>query len=275
MTGEQNLGTPAVEVADVGVDFRDASGATKPVLDRVSVSVQPGEFVSVIGPSGCGKSTLLNVMGGLQPVTRGQVLVDGVPMTAPRPTQVSIVFQDYGLFPWLTVQRNVEFGLKMLGKGKVERSRRATESLRRVNLVDAADLYPSQLSGGMRQRVAVARSLSVDSPIILMDEPFGALDEQTRIILGEDFSALLANEGRTIVMVTHSLDEAAFLSDRVVVMGGRPGTVIAELPVDEAHPRTASFMSSALSQETRNKLFELLHDEMRAAAEGRITDEPR
>src|SRR5215831_14982854 len=232
-------------------------------LADTSVDVARGELLCLIGPSGCGKSTLLNIIGGLMEPSSGVVEVRGQQVRGPLPRHIAFVFQENSLFPWNTVIENIELGMIFQGVAKSERAARAAEALEAVGLKDFAQHYPSQLSGGMRQRAALARALSLKTPILLMDEPFGALDEQTRMILGEDLSVLLARADKTIVFVTHSLGEATFLADRVAVFSARPGTIKEVIAVDEPHPRRPNFVTSAKFTTIRNELYALLHDEIR------------
>jgi NitT/TauT family transport system ATP-binding protein len=234
-------------------------------LCDTSLEIFRGELLCLIGPSGCGKSTLLNIMGGLLPPSAGTVEAGEVPVRGPLPHQIAFVFQENALFPWTTVIDNVKLGMLFQGVAKSEREERAKRSLEAVGLADFANHYPGQLSGGMRQRAALARALSLDTGILLMDEPFGALDEQTRMILGEDLSVLLARTGKTIVFVTHSLGEAVFLADRVAVFSARPGTIKRVIEVDEPHPRNAEFMTCEKFTRVRNEIYGLLHDEIRKA----------
>ncbi len=189
--------------------------------------------------------------------------IDGVPVRGPSPQKVAYVFQDNTLFPWRTVIDNVKLGMAFQGVPKSEHNDRARDSLKSVGLADFADHFPSQLSGGMRQRAQLARALGLRTEILLMDEPFAALDEQTRMILGEDLSVLLAQTGKTIIFVTHSLLEAVFLADRVAVLTARPGKIKKIINVEESHPRKSSFMTSPKLSALRNELYELLHDEIR------------
>jgi ABC-type nitrate/sulfonate/bicarbonate transport system ATPase subunit len=236
-----------------------------PALLDASLDVARGELLCLIGPSGCGKSTLLNIIGGLLAPNGGTVEVGGTEICGPLPKEIAFVFQENALFPWSTVFENVKLGMLFQGVPKAEHEERARNSLDAVGLADFANHYPGQLSGGMRQRAALARALSLDTGILLMDEPFGALDEQTRMVLGEDLSVLLARTGKTIVFVTHSLGEAVFLADRVAVFSARPGTIKKVIDVDEPHPRKPEFMTSDKFTRTRNELYALLHDEIRKA----------
>src|SRR6266481_1973898 len=236
-------------------------------LRDTSLDVARGELLCLIGPSGCGKSTLLNVIGGLTTPTAGAVEVAGKRVAGPMPREIAFVFQENALFPWNTVFENVNLGMVFQGVPRAEREARARRSLDAVGLKEFAQHYPGQLSGGMRQRAALARALSLETGILLMDEPFGALDEQTRMILGEDLSVLLAQSRKTIVFVTHSLGEAVFLADRVAVFSARPGSIKQMIAVDEPHPRRPEFVTSAKFTLLRNQLYGLLHDEIRKAVQ--------
>ena len=257
-------GDVAVRIKGISHQFGEAGEAqyVRALLDT-SLDIARGELLCLIGPSGCGKSTLLNVIGGLMPPTNGIVEVAGKPVRGPLPHEIAFVFQENALFPWNTVLENVRLGMLFQGVPQSERDLRAQRSLEAVGLTDFAHHYPSQLSGGMRQRAALARALSLETGILLMDEPFGALDEQTRMILGEDLSVLLASTEKTIVFVTHSLGEAVFLADRVAVFSARPGTIKKIIHVDEPHPRKPDFVTSQKFGALRNELYALLHDEIR------------
>ena len=232
-------------------------------LHDTSLEVARGELICLIGPSGCGKSTLLNIIGGLLAPTSGSVEVSGKRVRGPMPRDIAFVFQENALFPWNTVFENVNLGMVFQGVLHAAREARARRAIEAVGLKDFAQHYPAQLSGGMRQRAALARALSLETGILLMDEPFGALDEQTRMILGEDLSVLLSRAEKTIVFVTHSLGEATFLADRVAVFSARPGTIKKIITVDEPHPRRPDFVTSAKFTSIRNELYALLHDEIR------------
>lgn len=234
-------------------------------LTNFSLDIAKGEFVCLIGPSGCGKSTVLNIIGGLIPSTAGEVLIEGRKVTGPSPRDIAYVFQDGALFPWATVLENVAMGLLFQDVPRKQREAKAREALKAVGLTTFDDRYPAQLSGGMKQRVALARALSVETDILLMDEPFAALDEQTRLVLGEDLSNLLARRNKTIVFVTHSLSEAVLLGDRVVTFTARPGSIKEIVVVDEPHPRRPEFVASDKFNRLRTRLFSLLHDEIKKA----------
>ena len=254
----------AVRIRSVSHSFGEA-GSTKHVqaLLETTFDIRRGELLALIGPSGCGKSTLLNVIGGLLDPTTGTVEVGNKRVAGPMPQDIAYVFQENALFPWNTVLENIKLGMLFQGVAKAEHEARARQSLQAVGLADFADHYPGQLSGGMRQRAALARALSLDTPVLLMDEPFGALDEQTRMVLGEDLSVLLSRTRKTIVFVTHSLGEAVFLADRVAVFSARPGRIKEVISVDEPHPRRPDFITAPKFTTLRNRLYELLHDEIR------------
>ncbi|HUB95748.1 MAG TPA: ABC transporter ATP-binding protein [Stellaceae bacterium] len=253
-----------ITVAGVSQVFGAAGDPRRVVaLDNASLVVERGELLCLIGPSGCGKSTLLNLIGGLQTPSTGEVSIDGEKVRGPSPKKVAYMFQESALFPWRTVIDNVKLGLAFQGVAKGERDQRADEALNAVGLRDFANHYPAQLSGGMKQRAQLARALGLQTDILLMDEPFAALDEQTRMVMGEDLSVLLARTGKTIIFVTHSLVEAVFLADRVAVFSARPGRIKEVISVAEGHPRNRSFMTSDKLSRLRNQLYELLHDEIR------------
>jgi NitT/TauT family transport system ATP-binding protein len=227
----------SVALDGVGKTY-DADGDGDPVraLDDVSFSVADGEFVCLVGPSGCGKTTLFRVVAGLTEATDGRVLLDGTEVTAPT-TDMGVVFQEYHLFPWLTVEENVGFGLERSDRPAAERDRRVDEMLDLVGLTEFRDAYPKSLSGGMKQRVAIARALAVDPDLLLMDEPFGAVDAQTREMLQRELLDVWASTGKTVLFVTHDVAEAVTLADRVVVMAAEPGRVREVVDVDVERPR--------------------------------------
>ncbi|MEW6644924.1 MAG: ABC transporter ATP-binding protein [Pseudomonadota bacterium] len=227
---------PLIDIAAVSQVYAGRDGTPTWALRDVSLQIGRGEFVCLIGPSGCGKTTLLQLVAGFLPPTRGAVTFRGLPIRAPGPER-GVVFQDYALFAWMTARQNVEFGLRMRGQRRAERRDRAREALARVGLAHAADKYPHELSGGMRQRVAVARALVVEPEVLLMDEPFAAVDAMTRQTLQEDLLRLWRETGVSVIFVTHNIDEAAFLAQRVVVMGAHPGTIKADLTIDAPYPR--------------------------------------
>jgi NitT/TauT family transport system ATP-binding protein len=259
-------GDAAVRIKGISHEFGESGDAfhVRALLDT-NLEIMRGELLCLIGPSGCGKSTLLNMIGGLLAPTRGTVEVGDKLVRGPLPHEIAFVFQENALFPWCSVIENVKLGMVFQGVPKGEHEDRARKSLTAVGLADFASHYPAQLSGGMRQRAALARALSLETGILLMDEPFGALDEQTRMILGEDLSVLLASTEKTIVFVTHSLGEAVFLADRVAVFSARPGTIKEVISVEEPHPRKPGFVTTEKFHQLRNRLYGLLHDEIRKA----------
>jgi NitT/TauT family transport system ATP-binding protein len=218
-----------VEPAVVLDEVTKVYGRSVVALDRLSLTVGRGEFVCLVGASGCGKSTLLSIISGLDSATGGSVETFG--------RHPALMFQESALFPWLTVAANVELALRLRGVGKDERRKKAAELLDVVSLGDVAGKRPHELSGGMRQRVALARTLGQDSDVLLMDEPFGALDAMTRDVLHDELERIVAERNLTVVFVTHNVREAARLADRIVLLSSRPGRVVAEFPVEIAHPR--------------------------------------
>jgi ABC-type nitrate/sulfonate/bicarbonate transport system ATPase subunit len=249
--------TDLIQIEGVSKRYGTSSGPVDALRD-VSLSVGAGEFCTVIGPSGCGKSTLLGMLGGLVAPDAGRVTVDGRPVNAPDPRRVATVFQDPGLFPWRTTVENVEFGLELQGVPAARRRQVATELLGPLGLREFAGKYPRELSGGMRQRVAIGRALAIDTPIVLMDEPFGALDEQTRVLMGEWLLDIWRRTRKTVVFVTHSLHEALALSTRVVVMTARPGRIKSVLELPLPYPRP---MESPELVALRAKLWSDIRDE--------------
>jgi len=209
----------------------DSDGRQVVALQDISLAIPHGQFVCLLGPSGCGKSTLLNAIAGFAPPSSGSILAGGAPVAGPGPER-GMVFQEYALFPWMTVEQNVGFGLEIKGMARPRILERVAGLLKLLSLEDFAKRYPKDLSGGMRQRVAIARVLALDSPIMLMDEPFGALDALTRRNLQDELLRLWAELKKTVIFVTHSIEEAIYLADRIVVMTYRPGTVKRDLLVD-------------------------------------------
>ncbi|WP_428965682.1 ABC transporter ATP-binding protein [Micromonospora fluostatini] len=234
---EQETAPAAISVRGVGKTYVDERRRRVTALQDVNLTVRPGEFVSIIGPSGCGKTTLLKMVDGLIPFDHGRIDVQGTPVRGPGPER-AVVFQSFALLPWLTVVDNVAFGLKQRGVGRAERTRTARDLLARVGLRGFGDHYPRQLSGGMQQRVGLARALAVNPSVLLMDEPFSAIDAQTRLLLQTDLLRIWDETAMSVLFVTHAMDEAVFLSDRVVVMRPRPGTVHEVIDIDLPRPRT-------------------------------------
>lgn len=224
-----------LEISGVYKTFTQKNGATNALQD-VHLSIKKGEFVVLVGPSGCGKSTLLNIIAGLEKPTSGQVCKEGRPILEAGPDRM-VMFQEAALFPWLKVIENVEYGMKIKGLGKRERREKAIHFLKMVHLTRFATAYPHELSVGMRQRVALARALSMDSDILLMDEPFAALDSQTKSILHTELQQIWGATKKTIIFVTHNVDEAVLLADRVIVMTANPGRIKKEFRVQLGRPR--------------------------------------
>jgi NitT/TauT family transport system ATP-binding protein len=223
-----------IELCGLSKSFAQRRGGSLEVLRAIDFTVEAGEFVCILGPSGCGKSTLLSIVGGFEKPDGGSVAIDGVALSGPDPRRV-FVFQEYGIFPWMSVQENVEFGLWKLGAD--EQTRRAAQWISAVGLAGFEQALPAELSGGMRQRVALARSLAIEPDALFMDEPLGALDSLTRQQMRTEIAALCRKSRPTVLFVTHDIDEALLLADRIVVMSPRPGQVIEIVPVPIAHPR--------------------------------------
>jgi NitT/TauT family transport system ATP-binding protein len=257
---------PVIRVDGVRQIFTStASQEPLVALEKIDIEIGRQELVTFIGPSGCGKSTLLNVIGGMIEPTEGAAYVDGQAVRGPLPKKIAYIFQESALLPWANVLDNIKVALEFQGVPRQQRQSRAVAALNAVGLSRFAASYPHQLSGGMKQRVALARGLGLETDILLMDEPFAALDEQTRMVFGEDLSGLLANTRKTIVLVTHSLAEAVFLSDRIFVFTSRPGLIKEIVVVDEPHPRNPAFMTSSKFNDIRSRLYVLLRDEVRRA----------
>ena len=225
----------AIRIEEVRKTF-STGGAEVVALDGIDLEVAAGEFVCLLGPSGCGKSTLLNAVAGFSPPTSGRIRVAGQPVAGPGPDR-AMVFQEYALFPWMTVAENVAFGLEVKGSPAPEIRATVDTWLEKLGLSDFRDRFPKDLSGGMRQRVAIARVLAIDPPVLLMDEPFGALDALTRRNLQEELLRIWSGSGKTVLFVTHGIEESVFLADRVVVMTYRPGAVKEIVPVTLSRPR--------------------------------------
>jgi len=242
--------THKLEIRDVTKTFKTEEGELK-ALDRFNVGVKPSEFLCIIGPSGCGKSTLLRLIAGLDEPSSGAIILDGKELKGPSPDR-GMVFQEYSLFPWRTVLKNVTFGLELQKMAKQERYRIAKEYIELVGLKGFENSYPYELSGGMKQRVAIARAIAPDPSILLMDEPFGSVDAQTRNALQEELLEIWQRTRKTIVFVTHSVDEAVYLADRVAVMTARPGTLIKCAGIDIPRPRKRT---SVEANEFREKLL--------------------
>jgi ABC-type nitrate/sulfonate/bicarbonate transport system ATPase subunit len=238
-------------------------------LDRISLTVPDGQFACIVGPSGCGKSTLLMVAAGLVTPSGGEVLVDGKPATEPGADR-GMVFQSYSLYPWLSVRRNIEFGMEIKRTPRPERQQRSNELIHLMKLDGFADAYPKALSGGMKQRAAIARALANDPQVLLMDEPFGALDALTRQIMQEMLTDLWQRYRKTVLFVTHDIDEAIFLGDVIYIMTNRPGRIRTTLNVDLPRPRTFDMVSGPRFAELRNQVVGIIHEESMKAVESEL-----
>jgi NitT/TauT family transport system ATP-binding protein len=234
-------------------------------IERVSLDVRAGEFVAVVGPSGCGKSTILNLVAGLDRPSEGRIMLNSIPVEGPNPT-VGFMLQKDLLLPWRTIVRNVEFGLEARAISRAERRERALRELQRCRLQDFAQSYPYQLSGGMRQRAALARTLAIEPAIVLLDEPFSALDAQTKLILQKSFAQTIASSAITTLLITHDLMEAVIMSDRILVMSERPGRIIEEIPVDlPDRDNPMARISAPRAREYVDHLLASLHLQEKAA----------
>src|SRR5271166_3511372 len=255
----ESVAMPLLEVRDLDKTFMtDARAIT--ALDRLSLSVDEHEFVSIVGPSGCGKSTFLHIVGGFEPATGGEVRLNGRPVGAPGPDR-GMMFQDLSLFPWLTAIENVAWPLEMKGWRKRERLAKADEYLDLVHLSRFAGLYPAELSGGMKQRVALARLLALDPHLMLMDEPFGAVDSQTRELLQEELQSIWRRARKTALFVTHDLDEAIYLATRLLVFTARPGRIKADIRIPDVE-RSGDYRKSQGYLALRAQLWDLLREEV-------------
>lgn len=252
-----------VSLQGISLSYKTNDGTSLLALDDINLQVKAGEFLCIVGPSGCGKSTLLHLIAGLHQATSGKVLVDEKPVEGPGTDRI-LIFQELGLFPWLTVAQNVEFGMKMKGLAKAERRERIEYYLRLVHLSQFKDSYTHQLSGGMRQRVALARALATEPDVLLMDEPFAALDAQTRDLLHDELERIWAETGRTIIFVTHNVREAVRLGDRVAVLTFRPGRVKREYAIDLPRPRHLEDVTVAKSA---REILEDLREEINKSLE--------
>jgi NitT/TauT family transport system ATP-binding protein len=244
----------AIAVRNVGKVFRTSTQDVV-ALEDISLEVKPGHFVVLVGPSGCGKSTLLMMLAALLQQTSGTITINGQPIPEPDPNRVGVVFQEASLFPWLTAEENVEFPLALRGVAKSERRTKAQDALQLVGLDGFGKRHPHELSGGMKQRVSIARGLVQDPPVLLMDEPFAALDEQTRMTMGDELLRIWAATGKTVVFVTHSLTEAVYLADEVIVMSARPGRIVDRLQVPLPRPRTYDMLSGDAFGSLRDRIW--------------------
>jgi NitT/TauT family transport system ATP-binding protein len=257
--GQQGGGRGNIQVQEVDIEFDTSSGCTVAV-QQANLGIRSGEFVCLLGPSGCGKSTLLNAIAGFVQPTRGELKVDGKAVTEPSPDR-GMVFQQHSLFPWKTVKDNVAFGPLMSGVGRSEASGVARTFLSLVGLAAFENAYPANLSGGMQQRVGIARALANYPSVLLMDEPFGALDAQTRVMMQENLLDIWREFGNTVVFVTHDIDEAVFLSDRIVVMSASPGRIIADIKVNLPRPREQSLLTSPEFMQLKRQCLDLIRQE--------------
>jgi NitT/TauT family transport system ATP-binding protein len=255
---------PRIVFDNVSMSFETGHAALK-VVDGVSFGISEGEFISLIGPSGCGKTTMLNMIAGFMQPSGGAVLLDGRPITGPGPER-GVIFQEYGVFPWLTVGDNIAFGLKLNANRKTAAQRRqiCDRYLALMRLSDFRNAYPKTLSGGMRQRVALARAYAVNPQFLLMDEPFGALDAQTRSAMQDLLLDVLGTEGKTVVMITHSVDEALYLASRIVVISARPARIRTVIDVPFAYPRAESLHETPDFARLRSEIRDLVMQEYAA-----------
>jgi NitT/TauT family transport system ATP-binding protein len=262
-------GGSQIVIEEVNHLYRPPSGRPVLALEDVSLEVRSREFLALLGPSGCGKSTLLYLIGGFLPTERGKILLDGVPISGPGPDR-GIVFQHFALFPWKTVRANVLYGLEKMRLPREERDRRAQSFIDLVGLSGFEGSYPSQLSGGMKQRTAIARTLAIDPRILLMDEPFGALDAQTRHLMQGELLAIWRKSPKTVIFVTHDVQEAVYLADRVAVMTARPGRIktIVDIRLDKGDPAIAK---SRAFIDTVDAVWGLVRDEAVKAQEARVS----
>jgi NitT/TauT family transport system ATP-binding protein len=248
---------PMVRILGLHHTYQSRDGQV-PALVDINIEIQAGRFVVIVGPSGCGKSSLLMMMAGLLAPSQGTILCSGYPMTSPNPDVAGVVFQEASLYPWLTALENVEFPLSLRHIAKKVRKNKAQELLSLVGLQGFEDRYPHELSGGMKQRVSIARGLVQDPPLLMMDEPFAALDEQTRITMGDELLSIWEKTRKTVVFVTHSLTEAAYLADEIIVMSARPGRIIDRIEVDLPRPRKYEMMSTVRFAQIRARIWNLI-----------------
>ena len=253
-----------LSIQGVSRTFTSAKGVATQALLPVDFEVRENDFVTILGPSGCGKSTMLRIVAGLDSPTSGRVLLDGRPVEGPGADR-GMVFQSYTLFPWLTIEQNIRFGLRERGMPEVQQKERAAYFIAKVGLRGFEQHFPKQLSGGMQQRTAIARALANDPKILLMDEPFGALDNQTRVLMQELLLGIWEAERKTVLFVTHDIDEAIFMANRVVVFSARPGRIKTEIAVDLPHPRHYTIKTSPEFMDLKARLTEEIRAESMAA----------
>ncbi|WP_375263796.1 ABC transporter ATP-binding protein [Palleronia sp.] len=258
-------------MSEAKISFRNvsksfpAAGKSFTAIRNLSLDIHNGEIVTVVGPSGCGKSTAMNMVAGLMPHSSGELLVDGKPIDGPGPDR-GVIFQQYALFPWLTVRANVEFGLKLQGLDAAARRERAMHYLRLVGLADFAEAYPKTLSGGMKQRCAIARAYAVNPSVLLMDEPFGALDALTRVKLQDQLLDTWSRDRRTVMFITHDVDEAVYIAHRVIVLAANPGRLQEIIEVDLPFPRNDEIRLSPEFTEIRNHVWRAVYQRDASAA---------
>jgi NitT/TauT family transport system ATP-binding protein len=253
------------QVAIRGVSQRfEADGVSVTALDGIDFEVPDSQFVSVVGPSGCGKSTLLSLVAGLRQPSSGSVLCDGELITAPMPRKVGMIFQEANLLPWLSAIDNVAFPLKLRRVPKAERLEAAARMLELTGLAGFEGRLPHQLSGGMKQRVAIARGLVQNPAVLLMDEPFASLDEQTRMVLGDELLRIWSETRKTVLFVTHSLNEAVYLADRIIVLSARPGRIVDDVPVPLPRPRTFAMTSTETFGVLKDRIWQHIRHAERA-----------
>jgi len=257
-----------IRFVDVAMRYPTRRGEVR-ALQSISLAVPDGQFACIVGPSGCGKSTLLSIAAGLITPTEGEVLVDGKPADSPGADR-GMVFQSYSLYPWLSVRRNIEFGLEVKRTPKTERARQSSELIHLMKLDGFAEAYPKALSGGMKQRVAIARALANDPQVLLMDEPFGALDALTRQIMQEMLTDLWQRYRKTVLFVTHDIDEALFLGDVIYIMTNRPGRIRTTLTVDLPRPRNFEMLTSQRFAGLRSQVVGIIHEESMKAVESEL-----
>ena len=257
-----------IRLIDVAMQYTTRKAQVR-ALDRISLTVPDAQFACIVGPSGCGKSTLLMVAAGLVTPSEGEVLVDGKPATEPGADR-GMVFQSYSLYPWLSVRQNIEFGMEIKRTPGPERQQRSSELIHLMKLDGFAEAYPKALSGGMKQRAAIARALANDPQVLLMDEPFGALDAQTRQIMQEMLTDLWQRFRKTVLFVTHDIDEAIFLGDVIYVMTNRPGRIRTTLRVDLPRPRTFDMVGGPHFAQLRNQVVGIIHEESLKAVESEL-----
>jgi NitT/TauT family transport system ATP-binding protein len=249
----------AIEVANLSHVYAGAQGVV-PALEDISMRVGAGRFVVIVGPSGCGKTSLLMMLAGLRSQSQGTILCHGRPIPDPDPQRVGVIFQEASLYPWLTALDNIEFPLSLRGARdrdtREERRERAEAMLKLVGLEGFGERYPHELSGGMKQRVSIARGLVQDPPVLLMDEPFAALDEQTRMTMGHELLRIWSTTSKTVVFITHSLTEAVYLADEVLVMSARPGRIIDRIPVALPRPRSYEMMATDVFGQLRERIWQ-------------------